>query len=258
MKATQRLDKILAHTGLGTRSEIKQLVKCGAVTVNGSVAKDSGMQVNPQRDKLAVNGESILYREHVYLMMNKPPDVVSATEDTRERTVVDLLDEAYRHYAVFPVGRLDKDTEGLLLLTNDGALAHRLLSPRKHVPKTYYARVLGRVDAADGEAFKRGVELDDGYTTLPADLEVLSQGNGEGGGSGVGGAINNVGGGGHSEVLLTIVEGKFHQVKRMFIAVGKRVIYLKRMSMGPLKLDESLRLGEYRELSAVELAELML
>jgi 16S rRNA pseudouridine516 synthase len=242
MKATQRLDKIIAHAGLGTRSEIKLLVKSGAVTVNGAVAKDSGMQVDPQRDKLAVNGESILYREHVYLMMNKPPGVVSATEDTRERTVVDLLDEAYRRFSVFPVGRLDKDTEGLLLLTNDGALAHRLLSPRKHVPKTYYVRVLEQVDAADGEAFKRGVVLNDGYTTLPAELEILSRGDG----------------GGHSEVLLTIVEGKFHQVKRMFIAVDKRVVYLKRMSMGLLKLDESLQPGEYRELSSDELANLML
>jgi 16S rRNA pseudouridine516 synthase len=251
MKATQRLDKILAHVGLGTRSEIKQLVRRGAVLVNGAVAKDSGMQVNPQQDKLEVDGAPILYREHVYLMMNKPPGVVSATEDTRERTVVDLLDKAYRHFSVFPVGRLDKDTEGLLLLTNDGALAHRLLSPRKHVPKTYYARVLGRVDAADGEAFKRGVTLDDGYTTLPAELEILSQGGGDGE-SGSGGDSEE-----HSEVLLTIVEGKFHQVKRMFIAVGKRVDYLKRLSMGSLKLDESLRPGEVRELREDELARLL-
>jgi 16S rRNA pseudouridine516 synthase len=167
-------------------------------------------------------------------MMNKPPGVISATEDTREKTVIDLLEMGDQIYEPFPVGRLDKDTEGLLLLTNDGQLAHRLLSPKKHVPKMYYAVIEGEVTEKDVEAFKAGVTLDDGYETKPGFLTIIRSGI-------------------RSEIELTISEGKFHQVKRMFQAVGKRVVYLKRMTMGPIKLDESLELGEYRDLTEDEL-----
>lgn len=242
MKQTQRLDKILAHVGIGTRSELKRLAKEGAIYVNGVKVKDSGMQVNPSADHITVNGEVVSYREFVYLMMNKPQGVVSATEDNRDRTVVELLDEAYAPFEVFPVGRLDKDTEGFLLLTNDGKLAHNLLSPRKHVPKTYFAKVEWEVTEADREAFAQGVTLDDGYETLPGILKILTTGS----------ELQGI----PSEIELTIMEGKFHQVKRMFQAVGKQVVFLKRMSMGPLLLDPALALGEVRELREEELLAL--
>jgi len=239
MKKTERLDKILAHAGFGTRREIKELVKRGLVHVNGRAVKDSGLQVDAQADELEVDGERVEYREHVYLMLHKPPGYVSATEDNRDRTVLELIGEEYGRFDLFPVGRLDKDTEGLLLLTNDGKLAHRLLSPKKHVPKTYYAEVLGEVTAADREAFRRGVELDDGYVTLPAELVIDAAEEPESGRL--------------SRIRLTIHEGKFHQVKRMFRSVGKQVVYLKRLSMGPLVLDEGLRPGQYRELTESEM-----
>jgi 16S rRNA pseudouridine516 synthase len=242
MKTTLRLDKLLAHSGFGTRSGIKLLVKRGAVTVNGKRVKDSGMQVNAERDVIEVDGEAVRYREFVYLMLNKPQGVVSATEDNRDRTVLDLLDSEYAHFELFPVGRLDKDTEGLLLLTNDGKLAHNLLSPRKHVPKTYYAQVEGAVDAQDIAAFSQGVTLDDGYETMPAELRI--------------GRMGDPAQGQLSEIELTIMEGKFHQVKRMFQAVGKRVVFLKRLSMGPLVLDTELPVGSYRELEEAELGRL--
>ncbi|WP_159887138.1 pseudouridine synthase [Paenibacillus puerhi] len=242
MKTTLRLDKLLAHSGFGTRSIIKLLVKRGAVEVNGKKIKDSGLRVNPELDDIRVDGETVRYREFVYLMLNKPQGVVSATEDRRDRTVLDLLAEEYAHFELFPVGRLDKDTEGLLLLTNDGKLAHNLLSPRKHVPKTYYAHVEGAVEEADIHAFRRGVALDDGYETMPAELRILQTGDP---------ALDRL-----SEIELTIMEGKFHQVKRMFQAVGKRVVFLKRLSMGPLTLDSELRTGTYRELTVEETAAL--
>ncbi|GIP37975.1 pseudouridine synthase [Paenibacillus sp. J31TS4] len=238
-RKTQRLDKLLAHAGVGTRSEIKQLVRAGAVTVDGVRVKDSGRQTDPEHETIQVDGETVRYREFLYVMMNKPPGVVSATEDNRDRTVLDLLDAGIRHYELFPVGRLDKDTEGLLLLTNDGKLAHNLLSPRKHVPKTYYAEVEGLVGEEDRMRFADGVELDDGYRTLPAQLVVLE--------------AEESREGARSRIELTIHEGKFHQVKRMFQAVGKRVIYLKRLTMGTLRLDPELKLGTYRELSEEEL-----
>ncbi|MFD7525172.1 pseudouridine synthase [Paenibacillus chitinolyticus] len=238
-RKTQRLDKVLAHLGYGSRSDLKKAVKNGLIEVNGIRVKDSGMQVDPEQDEIKVSGEKIVYREFVYLLLNKPQGVVSATEDNRDRTVVDLLSEAYAPFDVFPVGRLDKDTEGLLLLTNDGKLAHNLLSPRKHVPKTYYAKVEGAVGESDKQAFEAGVELDDGYVTMPAQLRVLT--------------CDITADPPRSEIELTIQEGKFHQVKRMFQAVGKRVVYLKRISMGPLQLDPALGLGEYRELTLEEL-----
>lgn len=237
MKETERLDKLLAHSGWGTRSEIKKLIKRGAVMVNGKVAKDSGQKVNPNTDQMTVEGQPVTYKPLVYIMMNKPQGVVSATEDNKDKTVIDLLGKELAHYRLFPVGRLDKDTEGLLLLTNDGPLAHDLLSPKKHVPKTYFAEISGKVTENEAALFDKGVELDDGYLTLPAKLTILREGGGQE----------------LAKIELTLTEGKFHQVKRMFLAVGKKVVYLQRISMGKLKLDELLRPGEYRELTTEEI-----
>ena len=223
--------------GYGSRKEVKQLLKEKAVTVDGVVAKDAAMKVDPDAQDVSVYGERVVYTEFIYLMMNKPPGVVSATEDRYDETVIALLDPLAQHFKPFPVGRLDKDTEGLLLITNDGSLSHNLLSPKKHVPKTYYATIDGVVTESDIEAFRQGVELDDGYVTKPGELVILKS--------------DDV-----SEIELTIQEGKFHQVKRMFEAVGKKVTYLKRLSMGPLVLDEALELGDYRELTEEELATL--
>ncbi|WP_026478734.1 pseudouridine synthase [Alkaliphilus transvaalensis] len=237
MAKTLRLDKILSHMGYGSRKEITRLCKAGIITVDGKVVKSSSQHIDPVASIIKVGEEEVNYREFVYILMNKPAGVISATEDSRHQTVVDLLDVEYRSFDVFPVGRLDIDTEGFLLLTNDGQLAHRLLAPKKHVPKTYYAHVEGNVTEEDVIAFKGGVTLDDGYQTKPGELTILKSD-----------AI--------SEIELTIYEGKFHQVKRMFEAVGKKVIYLKRIAMGSLKLDEDLELGEYREMTPEELEEL--
>lgn len=242
-RQTQRLDKVLTHMGYGSRSDIKKQVKQGTITVNGQTVKDSGLQVHPYHDQIEVNGERVDFREHIYIMLHKPPGVISATEDLRERTVLDLLSAEERHFEPFPVGRLDKDTEGLLLLTNDGKLAHELLSPRRHVPKTYEAVVSGHVTEEDVHHFAAGVELDDGYVTLPAQLTILRHEYSQQ-------ADKEV----ISYISLVVHEGKFHQVKRMFEAVGKRVTYLKRTAMGPLRLDEQLPLGSYRELTQEELA----
>jgi 16S rRNA pseudouridine516 synthase len=234
MSKKQRLDKILSNIGYGTRKEVKDLIKAGVVQVDGRIAKDSGLQVDPISQTININNEDLVYREFIYIMMNKPQGVVSATEDNRDTTVVDLLDKSLQAFDPAPVGRLDKDTEGFLLLTNDGQLAHKLLAPKKHVPKTYFAHIEGRVEEANIVAFKNGVILDDGYETLPAELKILVQGE-------------------VSQVEIIIYEGKFHQIKRMFQAVDKEVIYLKRMAMGNLKLDENLETGEYRELKEEEL-----
>ncbi|WP_102263917.1 pseudouridine synthase [Mesobacillus jeotgali] len=228
-----RIDKVLSNLGYGSRKDVKKLLKDGSVKVNNEIVKDAKHHVDPENDSITLNGEEIHYREFIYLMMNKPPGVISATEDNRDETVIDLLEIEDQVFEPFPVGRLDKDTEGLLLITNDGQLSHKLLSPKKHVPKTYFAVIEGEVTEKDIEAFKKGVTLDDGYETKPGELFILKSGL-------------------TSDIELTITEGKFHQVKRMFEAVGKRVIYLKRLSMGPLKLDETLELGEYRELSDEE------
>ncbi|MCM3619522.1 rRNA pseudouridine synthase [Sutcliffiella horikoshii] len=229
-----RLDKMLANSGFGTRKEVKKLLKTGVVKVDGNVVKDAKVHVDPEVQEVTVHDDIVEYREFIYLMMHKPPGLLSATEDHRQETVVDILQEEDKIFEPFPVGRLDKDTEGLLLLTNDGQLSHQLLSPKKHVPKTYYAKIDGEVTEDDIQAFQQGVTLDDGYETLPAELKILEAGP-------------------ESQIEITIVEGKFHQVKRMFQAVGKTVIYLKRLSMGELKLDEDLELGEYRELTDEEL-----
>jgi 16S rRNA pseudouridine516 synthase len=229
-----RIDKLLANMGFGTRKEVKHLLKTGLVRVNEEIVKDAKTHVDPDKQLVTVNGEQVEYKEFIYLMMNKPQGIISATEDNHDQTVIDILEHEDAIFDPFPVGRLDKDTEGLLLITNDGQLAHQLLSPKKHVPKTYYAHIDDVVNEEDVAAFKQGVVLDDGYETKPGILKILETGQ-------------------TSKIELTITEGKFHQVKRMFEAVGKRVVYLKRIRMGPLPLDETLELGEYRELTDDEL-----
>ena len=233
MHKKQRIDKILSNLGYGSRSELKKLCKNGLVKVNGKVINNPGVQVDVENDEILFDGEKVVYKEFIYLMLNKPDGYISATFDKRDPIVLDLIDKEDLIFEPFPVGRLDKDTEGLLVLTNDGQLAHRVLSPKKHVPKTYYAKVEGVVTEEDVKAFAEGVTLDDGYETMPAELEILKSDE-------------------ISEIELTIHEGKFHQVKRMFESVGKKVVYLKRLSMGKLKLDEGLALGEYRELTEEE------
>ncbi|WP_195940506.1 pseudouridine synthase [Romboutsia sp. 1001713B170131_170501_G6] len=229
-----RIDKILSNIGYGSRAEIKKYCKQGMISVNGKNINNPGIQVDPENDKILFNGEEVNYREFVYIMLNKPDGYISATFDKHDPIVLDLIDSSYYVFEPFPVGRLDKDTEGLLVLTNDGQLAHRVLSPKKHVPKTYYAKIEGIVTEEDIVAFSKGVMLDDGYETMPSQLKILKSGE-------------------ISEIELTIHEGKFHQVKRMFESVGKKVVYLKRLSMGKLVLDKNLELGEYRELTEEEI-----
>lgn len=234
----ERLDKILSNLGYGTRKEIKALVKQGLVEIDNEVVKDSGMKIDPEDKEIRVSGEMVNYRQSIYLIMNKPDGVVSATFDNYDETVVDLLDPEHQAFKPFPVGRLDKDTVGLLLLTNDGELNHRLISPKWHVDKIYYAEIDKPVDQNDVEKFKMGITLDDGYKCLPGKLKILeSDENG-------------------SKVEVTIQEGKFHQVKRMFNALDKNVVYLKRIKFGPMELDLDLQEGEYRELSEDEIKSL--
>ncbi|MED1600193.1 16S rRNA pseudouridine(516) synthase [Alkalihalophilus pseudofirmus] len=225
-----RLDKLLSNMGYGSRKEVKKVLKNGSVRINEKVIKDGSYKVDPDQSDVTVLGELVEYKPYVYLMLNKPQGVISATEDNHHKTVIDLLDESYLLYDPFPVGRLDKDTEGMLLLTNDGKFSHSLMSPKKHVKKTYYAKVKGTVTEEDIGLFKNGVTLEDGYVTKPADLTIITAGE-------------------QSEIELTITEGKFHQVKRMFEAVDKKVTFLKRISIGGLKLDPSLEKGMVRELT---------
>ena len=224
-----RLDKYLSEMGAGTRSELKKAVRAGRVTVNGVKARDASMHVE-EGDEIFMDGERVAYEQFVYYLMNKPAGVISATEDTRDRTVLDLL-EGQQRKGLFPVGRLDRDTEGLLLITNNGELAHRLLSPKNHVDKVYFARLDAPVGETERRMFAEGLRVDETFTAMPAELEVLDPGN---------------------EVKVTIREGKFHQIKRMFEAVGREVLYLKRLSMGPLALDGSLPPGAYRRLTEEE------
>ena len=233
MGKKMRVDKLLSNVGVASRAKLKKYCKQGLISVNGKVINNPGVQVDSESDDIRFNGEKIVYREFVYIMLNKPDGYISATFDKYDPIVLDLIDQSYLVFEPFPVGRLDKDTEGLLVLTNDGQLAHRVLSPKKHVPKTYYAKIQGKVTEEDILAFEKGVILDDGYETMPSQLKILKSDD-------------------MSEIELTIHEGKFHQVKRMFESVGKKVVYLKRLSMGKLKLDESLGLGEYRELTEEE------
>ena len=231
-----RLDKLLTELGTGSRSEVKKYIRLGLVTVNGEVIKKPEQKVDEKNDVVCFRGNQLTYTEYEYYLFHKPAGCVTATEDNLHRTVMDYLTDTTRH-DLFPVGRLDLDTEGLLLITNDGALAHELLSPTKHVSKVYFAKIDGNVTEKDVNLFKNGVDIGEEKPTKPALLEVLHSGN-------------------ISEVRLTITEGKFHQVKRMFEAVGKKVTYLKREAMGPLVLPDDLALGEYRPLTEEELQEL--
>ena len=232
-----RLDKYLADMGLGTRSQVKKAISGKAVQVNGEIIKSADLKIDTEKDEVLFHGKPVRYADYEYYMLNKPAGTVSATEDSKETTVIDLITDKQRK-DLFPVGRLDKDTEGLLLITNNGDLAHRLLSPKKHVDKTYYARIQGRVTQDDANAFEHGVDIGEEKLTLPAKLCILKSDE-------------------ISEIELTICEGKFHQVKRMFQAVGKEVVYLKRLRMGTLLLDESLKPGEYRKLTEQELRDLL-
>lgn len=230
----ERLDKRLVGTGYWSRKEAKELAKAGRVAVNGQVVRQSDVKVE-EGDVIAVDGKPIESGGPVYLMLHKPAGLVSATEDAREKTVLSLLPERYQKLGLFPAGRLDKDTEGLLLMTNDGALSHRLLAPKSHVDKVYYVEVDGVLDQADCTAVAEGMTLGDGYTCLPGQLEVLGNG---------------------SSAHITIHEGKYHQIKRMMAARGKPVLYLKRLRFGPLELDPDLAKGSWRALTEEEISAL--
>ena len=228
-----RLDKYLADAGQGTRSEVKIKLKQSRVRVNDMVVKKPETKINPDVDKVSIDGKELVHEEFQYYMLNKPGGVVSATKDDKDKTVVELIAEDKRR-DLFPVGRLDKDTEGLLIITNDGVLANNLLAPGKHVDKTYYAVVKGCVDENTVECFKAGLDIGDDKLTAPATLIIEESGQ-------------------ESKIRITITEGRYHQVKRMFEAVGMKVKYLKRLSMGSLELDPSLKVGEYRRLTVEEL-----
>lgn len=230
----ERLDKIISSTGRWSRREVKELIRAGRVSVNGIPPKSAEEKAERDTAVILVDGEPVTAARFTYLMLNKPAGLVSATEDVAEKTVLSLLPKHLQKIGLFPAGRLDKDTVGLLLLTNDGELAHRLLAPKSHVDKTYRARVDGIWNESDCAAFREGVTLADGYTCLPAGLELL----------------------GESEALVTLREGKYHQIKRMCASRGKPVIFLKRLTFGTLTLDESLAEGEWRELTAEELESL--
>ena len=235
-----RLDKYLVACAIGSRTEVKNFLKSGRVTVNGKKEKSAKLQINEDTEEICFDGQKLDYEEFVYYMMNKPQGVISATEDPKHKTVLDLMDDYARAKEVFPVGRLDIDTHGLLLLTNDGQLAHALLSPKRHVDKTYLAQVKGMMTNADVETFEKGIPLKD-FTCQPAKLELVSVDTEKS----------------QSLVRVTIAEGKFHQVKRMVAYCGKEVVDLQRLTMGTLTLDEDLKRGEWRRLSKEELEGLL-
>lgn len=233
----QRLDKIIASTGRWSRREVKNLVRQGRVLVDGVPARSAEEKTDPEAAEIVVNGEMLTYRRYTWVMLNKPAGYLSATEDGHGPTVLDLLPPELKKQNLFPVGRLDKDTEGLLLLTNEGGLAHELLSPKRHVDKVYYTRVAGRLTEEDCQAFAAGLLLDDGLQCMPAGLKILTAGE-------------------ESEAHVTLREGKFHQVKRMLAYLGKPVLYLERISMGNMTLDLDLPRGKYRFLTPEEVENL--
>ena len=235
-----RLDKYLVACAVGSRTEVKNFLKSGRVTVNGKKEKSAKLQINEDTDEICFDGQKLEYEEFVYYMMNKPQGVISATEDPKHKTVLDLLDDLARSKEVFPVGRLDIDTHGLLLLTNDGKLAHALLSPKRHVDKTYLAQVKGIMTQEDVEKFAQGIPLKD-FTCQPARLELVTIDTEKN----------------QSQIRVTIAEGKFHQVKRMVAYCGKEVVDLQRLTMGTLTLDENLKRGEWRRLTKEELEGLL-
>ena len=234
-----RLDKFLVENGLGSRSQVKEVLKKGLVLVNGRAEKSPKTHINETADEIVVSGQKLTYEKFVYYLLNKPKGYISATEDERHKTVLDLLDENARQKEVFPVGRLDIDTHGLLLLTNNGKLAHAMLSPKKHVEKIYRAQLVGLMNQSAVERFARGIELKD-FTCQPAQLKIVKLDEEKE----------------TSLVEITLAEGKFHQVKRMVAACGKEVTDLQRLSMGPLQLDPELALGEWRRLTEEELKSL--
>lgn len=227
-----RIDKLLSNMGIGSRKEVKDYIKNGLVSVNGKVVTKATEKVNEESDKITFKNESIIYEKYVYIMLNKPQGVISASRGYTQKTVVDLLEDKYQNMGIFPAGRLDKDTEGLVLLTNDGILSHNLLSPKKGIVKKYYAKVDSKLEEKSIDDFKNGIYLkEDQYLTKPAKLEIISD----------------------FECFVYIEEGKYHQVKRMLANCGNNVIYLKRLSIGNLELDNSLGIGEYRPLTDKEL-----
>ena len=230
-----RLDKYLADMGLGTRTEVKKDIKKGRISVNGEIIKSPEYKIDTQTDAVLADGKEIAYEELIYYMLNKPQGVVSATEDRRDKTVLDLISEKKRK-DLFPVGRLDKDTEGLLLITNDGELAHNLLAPKKHVDKKYFVRLKAPLSEENRKRLEEGVDIGEDKLTLPAQVFVLNEER--------------------DEAEIIIREGKFHQIKRMFHAVGNEVVFLKRLSMGSLVLDEAFLPGEYRLLTPQEIERL--
>jgi len=228
--ASMRLDKLFTSCGIASRREAKAFVKCGRILVNGLPASSSEMKVDPDVDQIFFDGEKINYKEYIYILMYKPNGVITATEDTQQETVIDLLPKTYVNMGVFPVGRLDKDTTGLLILTNDGDYAHSVITPKKLVPKRYKASVDGMLDNTDVAAFEEGIVLADGTKCMSAQLEIVRPSVG----------------------ICTVYEGKYHQVKRMFASRGKHVTSLHRMSIGSLVLDDSMNPGDYKEMSLEE------
>ena len=229
-----RLDKFLSKQGLASRKELRQIIKSGRVLVNGSAAAPE-QKLDPERDSVTLDGEELIYNKYRYFMLDKPPGVLSVTEDRKQRTVIDLLPIELRRIGLFPVGRLDKDTSGLLMLTNDGDFAHRVISPKSSVEKLYYAKVEGSPDAQDVEAFARGIVLADGTQCLPAKLAPVGAG----------------------ECYVTVMEGKYHQVKRMLASRGKPVVKLRRLAVGALELDPTLAPGEVKELGSEDIAKVL-
>ncbi len=232
-----RLDRYLTEFGVGSRSKVKELIRHKRISVNCEIVNTPEHKIDPESDRVSVDGKEILYQRFEYYMLNKPQGVVSAVTDRFDQTVVELIRSSDRK-GLIPIGRLDKDTEGLMLITNDKALEHLLLSPKKHVDKTYYARIDGMVTDEDIRIFASGMQIDESITVSPAKLKILQQAE-------------------ESEILLTIQEGKFHQVKKMFEVIGKPVVFLKRVQFGPLELDENLTPGEYRNLTEQEIERLL-
>ena len=230
-----RIDKFLGNMGIGTRTEVQRMIRRGEVSVNGEAVRSPKDKIQEESDTVTVNGCPVVYRRHIHLMMNKPAGYVTATMDNLYPTVIDLLDDPFVASKVMPAGRLDVDTEGFVFLTSDGDLNHFVTGPKNHIRKTYYAEVEGVLGESDKEAFERGIQLDDGYVTKPGKLEITESAE-------------------KSKCLVTISEGKFHQIKRMFLSLGKKVVYLKRIRMGNLSLDPDLKPGESRELTEEELA----
>lgn len=234
-----RLDKLLATLGEGTRSEVREAIRAGRVTVDGAVARDAGMQVDAESSAVAIAGRALFYKEVRHVMLHKPQGVLTAARDKKQKTVMDLLPPMYAAMGCMPAGRLDKDTEGLLIITSDGQLAHRIISPKKDVGKTYFARVDGPLDEEDIAAFAAGLHIKDSdgeFDARPAELEIISSSPQM------------------SETCVRVTEGKYHQVKRMFSSRGVQVTYLKRLSIGALELDEALAPGQWRELTQEEIA----